>query len=60
MPGPGEPITDDLLGFLDHLAGLTADPAAGLAGLRALYRADDRIRVPAAVHNALLNRTETI
>lgn len=60
MPGPGEPMAEGLPGFLDRLAGLTTEPGADLSGLRALYQADDRIRVPAAVHNALLNRTETI
>jgi hypothetical protein len=60
MPAPGQPIDDGLLAFFDRLAGLTTGPGADLPGLWDLYRADDRVRVPATVHNALLDRTEAV
>lgn len=48
MPGPDEPLQDDRLALFDRLAALT----------RAPYEGDDRLRVPATVHNAVLNREE--
>jgi hypothetical protein len=60
MPGPDEQIADEHLAFFDRLAALTQAPDAAFAELRQLGRDDARIRVPAAVHNVLLNRDETI
>jgi hypothetical protein len=60
MPGPDEEITDEHLAFFDRLAALTQAPDAAFPELRQLARDDARIRVPAAVHNVLLNRDETI
>lgn len=68
MPGPGSTFSADLLALLDRLADLTrapgphpvtaGSPAGSLAGLRALYQADDRIRVPDVVRNAVRGRDE--
>jgi hypothetical protein len=60
MPGPDGPLTDDLLAFFDRLAALTHAPDASFAELRALYKEDERLRVPATVFNAVLNRSEAI
>jgi hypothetical protein len=59
MVGPGEPLQEEQLAFFDRLAALTRTPDACFAELRALYQ-DDRLRVPATVFNAILNRPETI
>jgi hypothetical protein len=60
MPRPGETLTHDQLAFFDHLAALTRAPEAAFAELRESYRQDDRLRVPSAVHNAVLNRMEAV
>lgn len=60
MPGPDGLLTDDLLAFFDRLAALTRVPDASFAELRALYEEDERLRVPATVFNAALNRSEAI
>jgi len=60
MPGPDDKIDDDLAGLFDRLAALTQDPDANLGALRALVRGDERLRVPAAVHNYARRRHETI
>jgi hypothetical protein len=60
MPGPDEPLQDDQLVFFDRLAALTHAPDASFAELHTLYEGDDRLRVPATVFNAVLNRSETI
>jgi len=60
MPGPDDKIDEELAGLFDRLAALTQDPDANLAGLRATMRGDDRVRVPAAVHNYARQRYETI
>jgi hypothetical protein len=60
MPAPNQPIDDDRLALFDRLATLTHAPDASIAELRARYEGDDRLRVPATVFNAVLNRTETI
>jgi hypothetical protein len=59
MPGPDEPITEEQLALFDYLAALTPTPDASFDELRALYTSDDRLRVPATVFNAVLNRLDT-
>jgi hypothetical protein len=58
MPTPDETIDAERLALFDRLAALTRDPDAALTELRGLYQADERLRVPATVFNAVLNRVE--
>jgi hypothetical protein len=60
MPGPGEPLDDERLALFDRLAELTRDPDAAFADLTAAYAADDRLRVPGTVFNAVLRRPEPV
>jgi hypothetical protein len=60
MPRPDEPLQDDQLAFFDRLAALTRAPDSSFAELRNLYEQDDRLRLPATVFNAVLNRPEAI
>ncbi|MEQ4209698.1 transglutaminase-like domain-containing protein [Actinopolymorpha sp. B9G3] len=60
MPEPDEQIPSDWIALYDRLATLTGAPEAGFDDLRPLYRSDDRLRVPPTVHNAVLNRNETL
>ena len=60
MPTPGQALTGDQLEFFDRIASLTAAPDASFDELRRLYESDDRLRVPATVFNAVLNRPESI
>jgi hypothetical protein len=60
MPGPDEPIDDERLALFDRLAELTRDPDAAFADLTAAYAADDRLRVPGTVFNAVLRRPEPV
>jgi Transglutaminase-like superfamily len=60
MPAPDEPIDDEGLALFDRLAELTRDPDAACTELTTLYAADDRLRVPATVYNAVLNRPEPV
>jgi hypothetical protein len=60
MPRPDEPLRHDQLAFFDRLAALTRAPDSSFAELRRLYEGDDRVRVPATVFNAVLNRPEAI
>ena len=46
------------LALIDRLATLTHDPDARFDELRAAYEVDPRLRVPATVFNAVLNRAE--
>jgi hypothetical protein len=48
------------LAFFDELAALMRDPDGTFAELRRRYHADDGLRVPATVFNALNGRPETI
>jgi Transglutaminase-like superfamily len=57
MPKPDDHVDNE---FFDRLAGLTADPAATFADLIAAYAADDRLRVPPVVRNAVLNRPDPV
>ena len=59
MPGPDETIGDERFELFDRLAALTRDPDAEHDELSQLVQ-DDRLRVPAAVHNAVLNRDEAL
>jgi Transglutaminase-like superfamily len=60
MPRPGEQIDGEMLALFDRLAELTRDPDAGFADLAAAYAADERLRVPATVRNAVLNRIDPV
>ncbi len=60
MPAPGEAIGDEQYALFDRLAGLTRDPDAAFAELTAAYAGDARLRVPATVYNAVLNRPEPV
>jgi hypothetical protein len=59
MPRPVDPIGDDLAALFDRLAELTLAPDQHLAELRELY-ADERLRVPATVRNAVRGRQEPL
>ncbi|MFB9236104.1 transglutaminase domain-containing protein [Plantactinospora siamensis] len=59
MPGPAETIDDARTALFDELARLTLDPDAHADELRRLM-ADDRLRVPARVRNALRDRDEPV
>lgn len=60
MVRPDEPLQKEQLALFDRLAALTRTPDASFEQLHTLYEGDDRLRVPATVFNAVLNRTETI
>jgi hypothetical protein len=57
QPGPQEKFD---LGFFDRLAALTRDPDDAFADLQQRYEADDNLRVPSTVFNALTERREAI
>jgi hypothetical protein len=59
MPRPDDPIGDDLAALFDRLAGVTLAPDENAAELRRLY-ADERLRVPATVRNAVRDRQEPV
>jgi hypothetical protein len=58
MPRPDEALTERQLDFFDRLAARTRAPDSALHELQLVYESDDRLRVPAAVFNAVLNRSE--
>jgi hypothetical protein len=60
MPGPDEPIADELTELFDRLAVLTHDPDVVPAELRARYQDDERLLVPPVVHNAITGQDETV
>lgn len=60
MPQPGATLQDGQLQFFDRIAELTRAPDASFTELRKLYEGDERLRVPATVFNAVLNRPEAI
>lgn len=60
MPKPNTELDDEQIAFFDHLAELTRDPDASFSDLRAIYRNNDRVRVPPMVFNVVRNRPETI
>jgi hypothetical protein len=55
-----QPQAEFDLAFFDELAALTRDPDGTFAELTRRYHADDGLRVPATVFNALNGRPETI
>jgi hypothetical protein len=59
IPQPNQPLHDDELAFFDRVAAITSDPGASFGDVRSLY-ADERVRVPAKVFNALRQRQEPI
>jgi hypothetical protein len=59
IPEPEDTIDADLTALLDDLAAVTADPDTA-AGARARYEADDRIRVPEQVRNAVRRTAEPV
>lgn len=60
MPQPDEPLQNDQFEFFDRLAAITRAPDPSFAELRRLYEDDARLRVPAIVFNARLNRPEAM
>ncbi|GAA2268769.1 transglutaminase-like domain-containing protein [Glycomyces scopariae] len=58
MPGPADPIADDLATLLDHLATITADPETA-AKSRDTYP-DAALKVPAKVFNHLRQAEEPV
>ena len=60
MPRPDEAVTAEQFALFDRLAGLTADPDAHFAELRALYDDNEALRVPPQVFNALRRQMETV
>lgn len=59
MPEPEDLIGEDLLALFDDLAAVTADPATA-AEVRSRYEADERLRVPKQVRNALRKISEPV
>ena len=60
MPRPNQELRDDELAFFARLAALTREPDEALEELSTLYDGDERVRVPASVFNAVLDRTEVL
>jgi hypothetical protein len=60
MVGPEQEIDQDRLALFDRVAALTRDPDRHFDELRALYEADERLRVPATVFNAIRQRSEPV
>jgi hypothetical protein len=60
QPQPTESLSEERLAFYDRLALHSQEPDASFDELRQLYDADDRVRVPATVFNAVTNRAEPI
>ncbi len=60
MPRRDEPLQDDRLALFDRLSALTRASDSAFAELCSLYESDDRLRVPATVFNALLQRPEAV
>jgi hypothetical protein len=58
QPRPGEALGEDQLAFFDALAALASAPDASFDALRERYETDARLRVPATVFNAILDRPE--
>jgi hypothetical protein len=59
IPQPNQPLDDDALAFFDRVAAITSDPDASFGDVCSLY-ADERVRVPTQVFNALRQRQEPI
>ncbi|HEY6739962.1 MAG TPA: transglutaminase-like domain-containing protein [Actinopolymorphaceae bacterium] len=62
MPAPDQPLEAfgaELVDLFDRVASLTVEPDDALPELDRVYE-DERLRVPAVVHNAVLNRDEPV
>jgi hypothetical protein len=59
QPRPNTALDETQLAWFDDVAALTRRPES-LPRLRELFAADERLRVPAVVYNALRNRSETV
>ena len=59
MPEPEDEIDDALTALFDDLAAVTADPDTA-AEVRSRYEADERLRVPEQVRNAVRQATEPV
>lgn len=59
MAHPDEPLLEEQVTLFDQVAAVTRNPDSTFPELRELY-ADGRLRVPPTVHNAVLNRLETL
>ncbi len=60
MPPPDAPFPPEATALYDRLAELTAEPDVHAAVLAEVMASDPRLRVPAAVHNALRGRDEAV
>lgn len=60
MPKPDEALQENGLAFYDRLAEPTRSPDAAFEEVRRLYEADDRLRVPPTVFNALRKQPEAV
>ena len=60
MPAPDETIGEEQYALFDRLAELARVPDVTFADLTAAYTGDARLRVPATVYNAILNRPEPV
>jgi len=60
MPAPGTQLREDQIRYFDRLAALTRAPDDFFEELRRLYESDDRLRVPATVFNAMLERHQVV
>jgi hypothetical protein len=58
QPKPDEKLSDAQLAWFDQLAALTRRPDDSFDQLRQVFAADERLRVPPIVYNALLSRSE--
>jgi hypothetical protein len=52
-------MTEERLAFIDRLAELSMDVDNRFDELQALYQ-DERLKVPAMVHNAVLNKQDDV
>jgi hypothetical protein len=60
QPTPGAMLADEELAFFDDIALLTANPDAGFDAIRQRYLADEKVRLPEMVFNALRQRQEKV
>ena len=59
MPEPEDEITEEMTALFDELAAVTADPETA-ADVRSRYEADERLRVPEQVRNAVRKSMEAV
>ncbi len=60
IPRANQPLRQNDLEFFERIASLTREPDQSFESIRALYEQDERVKVPGAVFNFLLNRTEAV